>query len=255
MCDDVFLSKVREKNALYRRQISEGCLTFDQQVYLRQLSSEVTRMRRDLKRRHFQAKLAEAGKNSKAAWAVLHSFLRVPGKSAPPSRTFVQDGKCISGDSDVAEAFGHFFTEIGPRLASKVRCPDGKTFKDFLGPSSRSSLYLSPTTPGEIESICLGLDSSKGPGHDEISPSVIKFVSSELSAPLSNLINVCMQVGHYPDFIKIARITPIFKADDPQDVGNYRPISVLSVFSKIFETVLQERLLRFFNSNGFINNG
>ena len=64
-----------------------------------------------------------------------------------------------------------------------------------------------------------------------------------------------MQAGHYPDFIKIARITPIYKAEDPQDFGNYRPISVLSVFSKIFETVLQERLLRFFGSNGCINNG
>ena len=97
-----------------------------------------------------------------------------------------------------------------------------------------------------------GLDGSKGTGHDGVSPSVLRFVSKEVSAPLSRLINACLEVGHFPDFLKLARVTPVFKAGDPTEFGNYRPISVLSVFSKIFERVIQGRLLGFLNRQGSI---
>ena len=74
---------------------------------------------------------------------------------------------------------------------------------------------------------------------------MIKDAASEISIPLSRLINICLEVGHYPDFMKVARVTPVFKTDDPSQFCNYRPISVLSVFSKIFERVIQGRLLSF----------
>ena len=93
---------------------------------------------------------------------------------------------------------------------------------------------------------------SKGPGHDDFSPSVLHWVSREISAPLSGLINACLGAGFFPDFLKVARITPIFKSGDPTQFGNYRPISVLSVFSKIFERVIQGRLLSFLNKQGHI---
>ena len=101
------------------------------------------------------------------------------------------------------------------------------------------------TTPKEIERICLGLDPHKGPGHDGFSPSILRLCASEVSVPLSKLINVCFGAGHFPDILKIARVTPVFKADDPTCFGNYRPISVLSVLSKVFERVIQVRLLSF----------
>ena len=56
----------------------------------------------------------------------------------------------------------------------------------------------------------------------------------QISVALSRLINVCLEAGHFPDFMKVAQVTLIFKADDPTEFGNYRPISVLSVFSKVF---------------------
>ena len=77
----------------------------------------------------------------------------------------------------------------------------------------------------------------------------------ELSIPLSKLINKCLEAGYFPDFLKTARITPVFKTGDPTQFGNYRPISVLSVISKIFERVIQARLSGFLVKQGLIFEG
>ena len=82
-------------------------------------------------------------------------------------------------------------------------------------------MIMLPTDPREIESTCLSLDHSKGPWHDDASPLVVQFVASEISVPLSRLINVCLEAGHFPDFMKVAKVTPIFKADDPTRFGNH----------------------------------
>ena len=108
-----------------------------------------------------------------------------------------------------------FFTEIGPRLAEHVRAPPDGSFMDYLGARYGPSVFLWPTSPQEIVSICQGLDISKGPGHDDISPLVLRYVSSEIAVPLSGMINACLEVGQFHDFLKVARVTPVFKVGDP----------------------------------------
>ena len=152
---------------------------------------------------------------------MIHGFIGRQGKKDTPCRTFNRDGSSVTGGSQIAGAFCDFFTNVGPDLASKVRRPASGSFKDYLGDPSRGSIFMSPTTPKEIELICLGLDPHKGPGHDGFSPSILRLCASEVSVPLSRLINVCLVAGHFPDFLKIARVTPVFKADDPTCFGNY----------------------------------
>ena len=64
-------------------------------------------------------------------------------------------------------------------------------------------------------------------------------------APLADIINLSLLKGNFPDKLKIAKIIPIFKAEDPNFFVNYRPISLLSNFSKFFEKVMYNRLVEF----------
>ena len=243
---------MKERNRLYALNLKvTGGLAPRMADRLRLLTSEVGQLRRDLKKSFFAKELSEAGKNSRAAWRVLHDFIGKAGRRGNSScRTFSCNGRMITRDSEIAGSFCDFFTGIGPELAGKIRAPASGSFLDYLGPRPGGSAFFCPTTPGEIESICQALDCSKGSGHDGFSPAALCFVSSEVSGPLSRLINACLEAGHFPDFLKVARVTPVFKDGDPAQFGNYRPISVLSVISKIFERVIQERLLGFFKKQG-----
>ena len=70
-----------------------------------------------------------------------------------------------------------------------------------------------------------------------------------ISAPLANLINNSVQRGIFPSKLKHAKIIPIFKDGDEAEPGNYRPISLLSVFNRLFEKIMYNRLKSFFSKH------
>ena len=74
---------------------------------------------------------------------------------------------------------------------------------------------------------------------------VLKCLSPLISSPLSQIINKSFQSGIFPDKMKLAKVIPLFKKGCLLTASNYRPISLLSVFSKITEKVTYERLYKF----------
>ena len=74
---------------------------------------------------------------------------------------------------------------------------------------------------------------------------VIKNSFNLISNPLLHVINFSLTKGVFPDKLKIAKLIPIFKTDDPQCFNNYRPISLLPNFPKLFEKVMHNRLIEF----------
>ena len=137
-----------------------------------------------------------------------------------------------------------YTTNIGPNLARTIRDVNS-SFSSFLGDVNHPPITVQPTDPCELESICSMFASGKAPGYDNISMGVIKHSFYLISAPLANIINLYLQKGIFPDKLKIARVIPINKVDDPSHFTNYRPISLLSNFSNFFEKVMYNRMIEF----------
>ena len=70
--------------------------------------------------------------------------------------------------------------------------------------------------------------------------------------PLKYLFNLSNENGVFPDDLKIAWVTPIYKGEDSSDVSNYRPASMLPWFSKILERIMYNRLYKYFIENNII---
>ena len=90
---------------------------------------------------------------------------------------------------------------------------------------------------------------SKSKGHDGISSEVLKLISNEISSSITLIINQTLTIGIFPDKLKIAKDVLIFKKDSKKEFQNYRPISVLPVISKIFESVIHDQLNEYFINN------
>ena len=89
-------------------------------------------------------------------------------------------------------------------------------------------------------------------GYDNISTKLLKEIENDISRPLSIIINQSLCTGIFPDKLKIAKVIPLYKKDDDRSFGNYRPISLLSSKTKIFERVAFNQLYEYFTSNGLL---
>ena len=74
-------------------------------------------------------------------------------------------------------------------------------------------------------------------GYDEVSPKLVKSTHLHIAEPLSYIANISFQKGTFPKDMKIAKVIPIFKNKDKQNIQNYRPISLLPAFSKIMNVL------------------
>jgi hypothetical protein len=107
-------------------------------------------------------------------------------------------------------------------------------------------MFLNPTTQLEISQI---IDKLKNcaTGWDGIPSSVLKSSKNHITSVISHIIDLSLSQGVFPSELKLANIIPIFKAGDKQITGNYRPVSLLTMFSKIYERVFYSRLAHFLN--------
>ena len=93
---------------------------------------------------------------------------------------------------------------------------------------------------------------NESPGFDGISFTVLKNCFGALHKPLLHVFNLSIVKGIFPDDLKIARVTPVFKGGDEKDLENYRPISVLPCFSKILERIMYNRLYNHLMKNNIL---
>ena len=114
-------------------------------------------------------------------------------------------------------------------------------------------LPSSPTTEDEIITIAQSFASGKAAGYDNIPMSIIKESIQIISGPLAHIMNLSIAHGVVPDQMKIARVVPLFKADDQSLFTNYRPVSVLPSFSKFLERIIYNRLYDYLTNLHVIN--
>ena len=151
------------------------------------------------------------------------------------------DGSEISSPSLIADMFNKYFSNIGSSLAKQIHS-QGSYFTDFLKNQVVDSMNVTPVTSTEILKIAKSLKTSRSCGPDGIDPLIASQSIQLIVSPLTSLINSSLTFGIFPDQLKIAKVVPLHKSGEKNNVTNYRPISILSYFSKFFEKVMHTRL-------------
>ena len=144
----------------------------------------------------------------------------------------------------MANVFNNFYVNVADGITKTIPLTL-KSPIDYLSNRTCSSLFLTPVTSIEVNDLINILNPSKSVGPNSIPIKLLKIIGVRVSPLLTLLVNQSFQSGIFPDKLKIAKVISLFKKGNPELPSNYRPISLLSIFSKTFEKPMYRRLYKF----------
>ena len=116
----------------------------------------------------------------------------------------------------------------------------------------QNSFYFDPIIPQEIETEISLLPYNKALGLYSTPVKLLKLAKSVISIPLTKIFNHSVLTGVYPAKLKYAKVIPVYKGEDETLPENYRPISLLSIYNRLFEKILYRRLIKFIDKNDIL---
>lgn len=199
-------------------------------------------------------KLNEVAGDSKKTWQLINKIRGKDKRQIKPK--FIIDNEKVTSRRIIANEFNKYFVSLAPKLNEQYLSATGElkvdpvpSFTDYLPKPNVSSIFLHDCTPDEICKLISELKNGKA---SDIPIHVIKKSSHIISPILSSLFNELMVAGSFPDRLKTGKISPIYKKENEELLENYRPVSTLAVFGKLFEKIIYSRLYRFFVSKNIL---
>jgi hypothetical protein len=113
-------------------------------------------------------------------------------------------------------------------------------------------MFVTPVCVEEVKSLVQNLSPHKAAGIDGLNAKTIKIALSAISEPLTHVYNLSFTQGHVPKQLKISKVIPIYKKKEKSLPGNYRPISLLSIFDKLLEKLMYKRLYSFLTKHNLL---
>lgn len=196
------------------------------------------------KRAQNNYRIEMSNNKSKTTWQMINKVR--PNLPREPIEKIKIQNISITNPTEIASTFNNYFVDkVKPILGA------GKKVTSLIN-HRPNSMFLAPSTPLHVSKIINGLKHTKSVGYDEISTKIVKEVNRQICHHLSHIINLSITNGTFPKDLKVAIVKPLLKKDDKELVENYRPIALLSVFSKIFETYYNIELNNYLENNNIL---
>ena len=240
------LKSIKKKNYFYKQFIK----TQDNKFYIlhKSFRDQLNRLIRKSKRNYYNQFFISNVNNIKNIWQGINELSNRKHRSSNNDICLNIKNKIVSEPAEVANHLNMFYTSISEKLTAKMK-KSNVDFKDFLKSPNEKSFFIHPTCKEEIKELICDFDTRKSPDIYGISPKIIKSASDSLTDKLADIFNSSFESGVFPQLLKFACVTPIFKGGSRLEVSNYRPVSILPILSKLIERLMQKRLINFLNSN------
>lgn len=239
------LSKIKLKSE-YFRLFRRGIISAE---INNRFKNQVNKQIKETKDKYYIDLFSASQNDMRRSWRALNELCGRGGGSGVEIRELIVNDVPIVSGGEIADALNDFFASVGTNLEDSL--PPPPQVAPRVAPSQIRSFFLFPVSLDECNKIIQNLKITKT-SIDYIPVKLFKSISSSIIKPLTQLINGSLLSGVFPDRLKIARITPIFKSGNKTNPSNYRPISSLPFLSKIFETCFKNRLLSFLEKNEII---
>lgn len=208
------------------------------------------------KKIYIDEKISSSANVVKSTWNIINSEVcRTAPANSDSNMLLLHDGNLETNPLIIGELLNTHFINSADILLNSATI--SKNTNHTLGHSitfADKSFKFKEITVKQLNSIISSFDNKKSSGFDEVPMTIIKEASIYLLKPLAHIINTSFLTGNFPEKLKLAKVKPLYKNGEPTDSMNYRPLSLLSSFSKIFERVVHCQLLDYLVSNKLLDN-
>ena len=225
---------IKKKSKLYRGYLKGRISKRDYTWFKNKLTSAI----RKAKALYYAQILLQNASNSKALWSTINNVMS--RRECHALKEVKVDGEILTGRV-LADYVNKSF--VNAAVSVTMGLPHTQGFI-CLAARARHSCFFFPTN---YEEVCKVIGSLKNRGSKilDIHPSILKENLDIFSLHFVQLYNLSLELEGFADSLKIARVNPIHKSGPSDVVDNYRPISVLPIFSKIFEKLTLHRMNSF----------
>ena len=213
---------------------------------------------RKAKRKHFEDLSIADVTDNKKFWKRVKPLFgnKIKGN---PNIALVESNDLITDEKSLAETFNNYFVNVVSNLGINIldnksgkgdvsnyyNHPSITTIKQHITDKNKVFSFRK-VTKDEISSVIKTLNHKKATLSNDIPTKIIQQFSDIFTDFLYNNFNSCLESGIFPDELKLAEVIPVYKKNDKKDKSNYRPISILSNISKIYERCIQTQLNEYF---------
>ena len=220
----------------------------DYKMYRNTVQRQIDKARED----YFKDKLTENKNDPKKLWQTLKQLGSSKNTKTKSSNIGLNIEGVLSFDkSAVAEKFNHFFTTVASTLVNKLPNSLGNFGKQHIFSFYRKkgitldSFALSVEGEDKICKMLSAIDRTKATGLDNLPARFVSDAAEQIAPSITHIINLSLRLGTVPQEMKYARVIPLYKKGSKSDAGNYRPVSVLSIVSKVMERVVYDQVYEY----------
>ena len=242
--DDEVAEKISVCNKLFKK-FKKSKLHIDREIY-KVARYEVQKLISYKKKKFFENGLHDSIVKPKELWKALKS-LGLPSKTLVCRTTALKVKNTTSFETkSTVDVFKNYYSTLVENLLKKIATPPNRyTFNSILQYYRHfiqaDAFYLTYTTEIDKEKILRSTNVRKAAGIDDLSGHFMKDGSRVLSKPITELCNLSIKLGSFPDSCKIAKLKPLLEKGSKTNPSNYRPISLLPLISKIIEKFIHEQ--------------
>jgi len=243
------LTSMRKKSNLFHKKLKKPT-EHNIETY-KTYVNKYNKLKREMKKNYFINMLEVNKTNIKNTWQILKKAIGKTTTKTNFPQTFSIENEQISNKAQIAQSFNMYFSNIG-KLTSQNVPQSKKKFSEFLTNPLPNSMYLEPINKTHVLDVVNKLKPKTSFGHDEIPTKVVKASINSFLDPITHIINLSLSTGIIPSQLKKAKVIPIYKTSRHDLMKNYRPISLLPSFSKIFEKIMFNKIMSFLNSQNIL---
>ena len=231
------------RDRLFARKKREPDNDLVKQTYNRarnRVGREIQKAKRSHNKTYFEAHKT----NIRKTWEGIRKIVNVKKPADFSISQLNVGGRIVDDPVSVANSINSFFAGVGPETEKSVPKIPNMSPSMFMGDRNQFNLIIAHISEKEILDIIKAL-ANKSSGPASIPLRLLVAVADLIVVPLCHIINLSFSSGVFPDVLKVAKVIPLHKGGSTQELNNFRPISLLSIFDKIIEKLMHKRLYHF----------